>query len=265
MALLGIPACKILQDEIVWLLANDPDVDNIVVTASNNIREFVEKLDEQQLSYDVIPFEKLTTALRNYDQDQFTVVVDLLELGLHEFPKKLRSTVYERIGQMTSLFDGILIFYGLCGNVLGNAEEELGTDDCIVRILKDNEQNIVDDCIGATVGGGTQYRELLKTHAKQPAFFFTPMYANSWKEFFDFERYDPDPGKALEMAKMVNDCAGYSRVAKVSTGLEYVKDIDAKIKEFADLFGYTTFEVPGNQDIFRDCYFSIKNEIFDKR
>ncbi len=264
MTLLGIPACKILQDEIVWLLANDIDVDNIVVIASNNIREFIEKLDKQQLSYDVIPFEKLTSTLWDHGQEQFTVIVDLLDPGLHAFPKKLRSRLYERIGQMTSLFDGILIFYGLCGNVLGNAEEELGTIDCIVRILRDNEQNIVDDCIGATVGGRRQYRKLLKTHARQPAFFFTPMYANSWKEILDFEKYDPDPLKALEMAKMVNDCAGYSRVAKVSTGLEYVKDIDTKIKEFADLFGYTIFEVSGNQEIFRDCYFSIKNEIFDK-
>ncbi|MGA9187100.1 MAG: hypothetical protein WB014_00700 [Methanosarcina sp.] len=41
------------------------------------------------------------------------------------------------------------------------------------------------------------------------------------------------------MAKKINDLAGYSRVAKVNKGLIYVKDIDAKIEEYAKLFGYS--------------------------
>lgn len=34
-----------------------------------------------------------------------------------------------------------------------------------------------------------------------------------------------DPEKALKMAKKVNNLAGYSRAAKVNTGLTYVKKI----------------------------------------
>ncbi|MGA9187101.1 MAG: hypothetical protein WB014_00705 [Methanosarcina sp.] len=65
-------------------------------------------------------------------------------------------------------------------NVLGNMEEDfcLEKDGCTVRILKDDER-IVDDCIGETVGDGANYLKSLKTHSKEPAFFFIPMYASS--------------------------------------------------------------------------------------
>lgn len=163
---------------------------------------------------------------------------------------------------MISFSNGILIFYGLYGNVLGNVEEDfcLEKDGCTVRILRDDER-IVDDCIGATVGGGANYLKLLKTHSKEPAFFFTPMYASSWKEVLNLNKLNSNPERALKMAKMVNDNAGYSRVAKVNTGLTYVKDIDEKIKDFADIFGYSTFEISGNQELFEKCYLSIKKEI----
>ncbi len=264
MPVLSILGCKILQDELVWLLSNDPQVMQIVIVASGNISEFTEKLDGQDINYKVLPFEKIPRVLERTDKDKLTVVINLLELGLHAVPSELKSRVYQNIGAMTFFSDGILLFYGLCGNVLGNVEEDfcLEKDGCTVRILRDSER-IVDDCIGATVGGGANYLKLLKTHSKEPAFFFTPMYASSWKEVLNVNKYHPAPEKALKIAKIVNERAGYCRVAKVRTGLAYVKDIDKKIEEFADLFGYTTFEITGSQEIFEKCYLSIKNEIYE--
>jgi hypothetical protein len=254
-----------MQDEIVWLLENDSQTKRILIVENENTYEFKEKLDEQHIYYDAVPFEKLPHLLEDVTKDEHTVVVNLMELGLHAVPKKLKSEVYQSIREMIPFSDGILLFYGLCGNVLGKVEEDfcLEKDGCIVRILRDDIR-IVDDCIGATVGGGVNYLKLLKAHSKEPAFFFTPMYASSWKELLGFGEYHSDPEKAFKMAKMVNDLAGYSRVAKVNTGLTYVKDIDAKIEEYANLFGYSTFEVSGNQEIFEKCYRSIKDEIKNK-
>ena len=262
MTVLSILACKILQDEIIWLIANDSQINRILIVANGNISEFIEKLDEQHTCYDIVPFKKLPQALNNLDKDEITVVVNLMELGLHAVPKILKSEVYLNIREMIPFSDGLLIFYGLCGNVLGNVEEDfcLEKDGCTVRILRDDER-VVDDCIGATVGGGANYLKLLKTHSKEPAFFFTPMYASSWKELLNINKLHSNPEKALKMAKKINDLAGYSRVAKVNTGLAYVKDIDAKIEEYAKLFGYSTFEISGNQEIFEKCYLSIKDEM----
>lgn len=261
---MSILGCKMLQDEIIWLIANDSQIKRILIVANGNIAEFSEKIDEQHICYDIIPFEKLPKVLNNIDRNELTVVVNLMKLGLHSVPKILKSEVYQNIREMIPFSNGILIFYGLCGNVLGNVEEDfcLEKDGCTVRILKDDER-VVDDCIGATVGGGANYLKLLKTHSKEPAFFFTPMYASSWKELLNINKLHSDPEKALKMAKMINDLAGYSRVAKVNTGLTYVKNIDAKIEEYAQLFGYSTFEISGNQEIFEKCYLSIKDEICD--
>ncbi len=265
MPVMSIISCKIMQDEIVWLFTNDSEIDKIIIVENENISEFKEKLREQHVSYDIISFEKIPYHLGEMDENESIVVVNILELGLHAVPKTLKFEVYQNIKKMISFSDGILLFYGLCGNVLGKVEEDfcLEKDGCIVRILRDDER-IVDDCIGATVGGGANYLKLLKANSKEPAFFFTPMYASSWKELLGFAKYHSDPEKAFKMAKMVNDLAGYSRVAKVNTGLTYVKDIDAKIEEYANLFGYSTFEVSGNQEIFEKCYFSIKDEIKNK-
>ena len=265
MPVMSIISCKIMQDEIVWLFANDSEIDKIVIVENNNISEFTSKLNEQHVSHEIVPFEKMTDILGETDEYESIVIVNILELGLHAVPKTLKSEVYQSIREMIPFSDGILLFYGLCGNVLGKVEEDfcLEKDGCIVRILRDDER-IVDDCIGATVGGGANYLKLLKTHSKEPAFFFTPMYASSWKELLGFAKYHSDPEKALNMAKMVNDLAGYSRVAKVNTGLTYVKDIDAKIEEYASLFGYSTFEISGNQEIFEKCYLSMKDEIKNK-
>ena len=66
------------------------------------------------------------------------------------------------------------------------------------------------------------------------------------------------------METMINDLVGYSRVAKVNTGLTYVKDFDEKIEEYAELFGYSTFEICGSQELFEKCYNSIKTEVKNK-
>lgn len=262
MTVLSIVGCNILQDEIIWLIANDSQIKRILIVANGNISEFTEKLDEQHICYDIVPFEKLPKALNNIDKDELTVVVNLMELGLHAAPKILKSEVYQNIREMIPFSNGILIFYDLCGNVLGEVEEDfcLVKNGCTVRILRDDER-VVDDCIGATGGGGANYLKLLKTHSKEPAFFFTPMYASSWRELLNINKLHSNPEKALEMVKMINDLAGYSRVAKVNTSLTYVKDIDEKIEEYAKLFGYSTFEVSGTQEIFEKCYHSIKKEI----
>jgi hypothetical protein len=129
---MSVLSCKILQDEIIWLIANDSQIKRVLIVANRNIPEFTEKLDEQHICYDIVPFEKLPQILNNIDNDEFTIVVNLMELGLHAVPKILKSEVYQKIREMIPFSNGLLIFYGLCGNVLGNVEEDfcLEKDGC---------------------------------------------------------------------------------------------------------------------------------------
>jgi hypothetical protein len=71
--------------------------------------------------------------------------VSYLEIGLHNTPKKLKSTVQERIDQISepSL---IVLGYGLCGNGLDGIQSGIHTlliswaDDCIMMLMGSRER-----------------------------------------------------------------------------------------------------------------------------
>ncbi|WP_406660807.1 DUF1638 domain-containing protein [Methanolobus sp. ZRKC3] len=264
MTVLSIIGCKMLQDEMIWLIENDSQIDDIIVLETGEHLEFIDKLDEQGISYELKPEISQPDLFRDPEnEDKFTLIVDLVELGLHMYPKNLKSFIHEEIEKTSSFSDGILLFYGLCGNALEKVEEQFESLDngCKVRILRDDER-VVDDCIGATVGGWAKYLKLLKDNSKEPAMFFTPMFARYWDQIDNISEYSKDPEEKIRVHKMLLDMAGYSRVAKVNTGLTYTKDFDKNIEEYAKIFGFDIFEIEGGQEIFEKCYNSIKSELF---
>jgi hypothetical protein len=257
MPVMTILSCKILQDEIVHLLENDHSVNEIIVVKDKGEQDLIEKMDASGLQYALLPLEQLPPVSQREDPGKFTIVVCLVELALHEFPKSLKVEVYEKISQMTDYSDGILLFYGLCGNVLDKVETDFSYQEstCPVRILRDGKR-IVDDCIGATLGGGEEYLKTLKMLADQGTFLFTPMYAHSWREIMRVDSENPE--KTIKMLRKVNEITGYKRVAKIDTGLRYTKRFHEKVEEFARIFDFEVLEIKGNQEIFRTCYASMK-------
>ena len=154
MPVISIISCKILQDEIVWILENDSSISEIIVVDNGNVREFTEKLNKENLQYKMLSLEEISSfpGIKS-ECKKYTVLIHLIELGLHRSPKELKIKVYDTIKTLTPFSSGILLFYGLCGNVLGDIEKdcESSSISCPVRILKDKDHRIVDDCIGATV------------------------------------------------------------------------------------------------------------------
>jgi hypothetical protein len=267
MPIMSIVSCKIMQDEIVWILENDSSIDEIIVVENENIREFVEKLNKADILHYILPLEKISPFIKvGNKSDKYIVLVYLMKLGLHKNPKELKNKVYETIEILSPLSSGILIFYGLCGNVLGNIEKdfEVNLHSCPVRILRDKKHRIVDDCIGATVGGADNYLGILKSVSDAGTYLFTPMYGQGWRELLDLDNrtYCKEPSKALKMMKKLHEMVGYKRVAKINTGLKYTENFDEAVREFADIFGFEILEFDeGNQKIFEDCYNKLKTEI----
>jgi hypothetical protein len=256
-----------MQDEIIWILENDPSIDEIIIVGNGNIKEFVEKLNKGDIPHKILPLEKLYPLIKLENKNnKYTVLVYLMKLGLHKSPKELKNKVYETIEILSPLSSGTLIFYGLCGNVLGNVEKdfEVNLHSCPVRILRDEKHRIVDDCIGATVGGSENYLRILKSVSDAGTYLFTPMYSQGWREVLDLDNleYDKDPSKSLKMLKKLHEMTGYKRVAKINTGLKYTEHFDESIKEFADIFDFEILEFnEGNQKIFKNCYNELKEEI----
>lgn len=265
MPTMTIISCKIMQDEIVWILENDPAINEIIVVDNENIGEFVEKLDRTNINYTKLPFENISPVCETENASKYTVLIYLMELGLHRSPKELKKKVYETVEVLAPYSSGILLFYGLCGNVLGNIEKDFAASllSCPVHILKDNRGRIVDDCIGATVGGVDNYLKLLKSVSDAGTYLFTPMYSKSWRELLDINsRLHGDPDKVLKIMKRIHEMVGYKRVAKIITGLTYTENFDDAIREFAEIFDFEVMEFNiGNQKIFEDCYQQLKAEI----
>ncbi|HHV24891.1 MAG TPA: DUF1638 domain-containing protein [Methanosarcina sp.] len=268
MPIMSIISCKIMQDEIIWILENDSSIDEILVVENENVRDFVEKLDKVNLQYKMLSLEEIPSLPEMESEcKKYTVLIHLMELGLHRSPKELKIKVYETIGILAPFSSGILLFYGLCGNVLGDVEKNFGVNSlsCPVRILKDKDQRIVDDCIGATVGGVKNYLRILKSVSDAGTYLFTPMYSKGWRELIQLDRLNSDPAKALKLMKKTHEMIGYKRVAKINTGLEYTEYFDASVREFAELFDFEILEFDdGNQEIFEDCYNELKVEIEGK-
>ncbi|TGC07504.1 DUF1638 domain-containing protein [Methanolobus halotolerans] len=260
MPVMTILSCKILQDEIVHLFENDPCIDEITVIKNNEEKDFLTKLDNAGLKYSQKHLKDMPYAVDREDREKYIVMVYLVELALHEFPKILREEVYRLLENVTPYSDGILLFYGLCGNVLDKVEEDFRHQEstCPVRILRDDKR-IVDDCVGATLGGGEEYLKILKKFSDKGTFLFTPMFAHSWREIM---RVDPvKPEKTLKMLRKVNEITGYKRVAKIHTRLGYTPDFDKNVEEFARIFDFEIHEVEGNQQIFRTCYAAMKKDM----
>lgn len=265
MTVMSILSCKMLEDEILWILENDPSIDEIIVVENENSGGILEKLQNCGCPHKVLSRDEFPKLSRKAKQvsGNYTVLVYLLELALHERPEKLKNKVYETVEVLAPYSSGVLLFYGLCGNVLGKVEEDFASrlPDCPVRILKDNACRVVDDCIGATLGGTEQYLKVLKSVGDVGTYLFTPMYSAAWRELLNFDRLHRDPEKALNMMKMTHEIIGYGRVAKLKTGLSYTENFDDNIREFADTFGFEVMELEGNQKIFDKCYRELKAEL----
>ncbi|MDK2826768.1 Protein of unknown function [Methanolobus vulcani] len=265
MPLLTILSCKILQDEIVHILENDSSVDEILVVGNGQEDDFVSKLRKAGLEFRLLSPAKLRSDTETYrnDPEKYTVMIYMVELALHEFPKILKAEIYKLIDELSTCSNAILMFYGLCGNVF----DKIGVDfahleeTCPVRILKDDTRT-VDDCVGATLGGCAEYLATLKKFSEHGTFLFTPMFAHAWREIM---RVDPEkPEKTIKMLKKVNKVTGYKRVAKVQTGLKYTENFDEKVDEFAEIFDFEVLEIEGGQSLFEKCYLDIKEEVLGR-
>jgi hypothetical protein len=259
MPVMTIIGCRMFEDEIMHLLENDPEIEKVLVVENEDCKGITRKMTGSGLAYTTLPFEEIPEKSAGRDKG-LTLVIYMLELALHAIPENLKKTVYSKVELMAPRSDGVLLFYGLCGNVLGKIEEDLEALDCRVCILKEEDGEIVDDCIGAVLGGRKQYLEVLKSCRGVGTFFLTPMWAVNWREMVRTAGLSQNPDD-ISMSKFVFDYAGYKRVARVNTGLNYEKDFDACVKEFSTLFEFEITDLEGTLHLVENCYTKTKASV----
>ena len=240
---LGALVCPILEDELLYNIRNDDDIDEIVLIENEHIKSVRPKMDHQEIQYRMCSEEDFLNGKVLLPND-YNLVIWMMDMGLHAEPEELKDHLHDSCKRIQGRVDAITLYYGLCGNGLKNIEE-WGKENLSVpvTIMKDQEGRICDDCIAVAVGGCAQYLKLLR---KYPGImYFTPAYATNWDEMK--YRMDIFRGFTLEdgtdMTKMLFEMAGYKYVMEIPTGLGDAKLAHKEAKKFAKEMGLKVIQL----------------------
>jgi hypothetical protein len=285
---LSIIACRILEDELTRVLSLDHKRRHLFLVDNPDGMGLSKKLHAQNRTHLLVAREEIPDRLKyipkgnfnfgkiikplinrfhvnfaqaeNAGEQELVVVVNVLKMALHSDGKLLKEEVYKTIRDMSRFSDGILLFYGLCGNYLGNIGNDLIDLSCPIYFLVDRDNKRVDDCIAVALGGNKQYEETL-SRFPGVGVFFTPMWAFNWR---DIDREVGKSSKSQSLGSMLNSL-GYKRVAKLDTGLHYISnfEVESKIGEFASSYGLEIVGLQGNTEIADRCYQQAKMGIFE--
>ncbi|MGD1060964.1 MAG: DUF1638 domain-containing protein [Methanomassiliicoccales archaeon] len=228
---LGIVGCEVLMNEIAHVISMDGDVSSVIVIDTPESRELAQRLEVLSPSK-TVEVKAEAEAGTKVPGIGTKVIVKVMPIGLHQRKAELREEVLAQAMKMQKICGSILIFYGLCGNAFRDIERLTSDFTVPVTILRDDRSLIVDDCVGAELGGTEEYLAYLRSeHGEYP---LNAMWAEKWRHYMCETQLLRDPND-LEGVKMVFQCMGYSRVAKLDTGLGNADEFEKEVREFASL------------------------------
>ena len=272
MPTLSIISCRMLEDEIVHLLSSDGQVDELLLLDGKEISSLSRKLKSQNRPHIMLARESIGSHLREKRSgtggfisrlgihasraEGLTVVVSLLRLGLHSNLELLRTAVYDEIRRLSAFSEGILIFYGRCGDSLAHLDEDLADLSCPLYYLTDSQGQRIDDCIATALGGNEEYDRTLSDH-NDVAVFLTPMWASSWKAM---REEIATSGRGRDLRAMLKG-SGLKRVAKIDTGLTFEKGFEEKVDGFAREFSLERMDLLGGTRVAEKSYERAKSSL----
>jgi hypothetical protein len=269
MPVLSIVACRMLEDELVHLLSADQEVRELLLVDGREALSLSAKLRAQSRPHLLLGLDGIARHLLEQQSGpagifsrsshrkaaELTVVVSPLRLGLHSDLEQLKAAVYDDIRCLEAFSDGILIFYGKCGNALADLEHDISDLTCPLYFLTDESGERIDDCIALALGGNEDYDRTLAEH-QDVALFMTPMWASNWKTMGD----EAASGKRLDLGAMLN-AAGMTKVARIDTGLCFEPGFIEKVDCFAREFGLQRIELPGKAGLAKGSYERAKSSL----
>ncbi len=291
MKVLSLIACDMLEDELAYVLSNDKGISQLILVDKIECFGLQRKLKSLKCLPALIPLDRIQEIIKSVKDDSFTsipnfiklfierirprkrhepkitVIINMLKMGLHIDNELLRAEVYRNIKEMSHFSDRILIFYGKCGHSLVNIEKDFEDLGCKLYFLRDDKGEIVEDCIGAALGGNDAYSKAIKEG--DGTFFLTPMWASGrmigdlkTEETLFYNTSMWAPGnmkfpeeKSGELSEVGKKYIRRSRkVAKIDTGLSYEPDFDENVRDFARLFNLKIVELQGSKKIAEESY-----------
>jgi len=279
MPVLSIVVCRMLEDEVAHLLSADEETRELILVDGIESMRLSEKLKALGRPHILLGlpqiagklgqkssisnrqqglFSRWMACLRFSRQGKFNLVlvVSPLRIGLHVSLERLRSAVYKEIRQLAAFSDGILLFYGRCGNSLTDVKKDLFDLPCPLYFLNDEQGERIDDCIAAALGGNEIYSRTLAEH-QDVAVFMTPMWAANWEAM-------GQEGSAYrrkrDMQSMLKG-SGLTKVARIDTGLTLEKGFEENVEDFARLFGLKKIQLEGGTAVAERSYQQTKRQL----
>jgi uncharacterized protein (TIGR03905 family) len=250
MAILGILTCEILELEFAYLLNSDKDIDRITVLENSRSARLLEILGSTG-SVNPIRISDLES-FSPLPESCIEVLVQVLELGLHNRKKLLQEGLVEAACEIGSRVDALLLGYGLCGNALEKPHELLSDAGVPVFIPMD-EDHPVDDCIGLLIGGRERYYgEQCRVAG---TFFMIPGWTTHWKRMFEQECGNLSVDMARRLFK------DYERSLLISTPIMSLEEMEQNSKAFNELFDLHTEVCKGTLGILQKTWDTAKKHL----
>jgi hypothetical protein len=249
-AVLGVLTCEILELEFGHLLGADEDVGRITVLDDERSARLVATVEGRRDGA-----VRLVSTLAEFAPEgggQPEVLVRVLEIGLHVWPKKLREALVAAAQQMSLHVDALLLGYGLCGNAL-ESPRELLADVGVPVLLPMDQDHPVDDCVGLLIGGRERYyAEQCKVAG---TFFITPGWAYHWRRMFEREL----GGVSMDLARRMFE--HYERTLLISNPVMSEQKMRQSIREFVDEFGFRIETCAGTMGILTRTWEEAKGSL----
>ena len=249
MPVLGLITCEVLEEEWAGLLADDPDIDRIVVLEDVHSWQFIHALETRGCTKIVrIPHLK---AFMAEPSSGIVIIVRVLEFGLHRSRNVLRRALAGTVREMSRHADAIILGYGLCGNALDHPKEIM--DVKIPVFIPMDGNHPVDDCVGMLFGGRTRYHE---EQCRVPGtFFMTPGWTRHWRRLLDKDATQTSASLHTSLKRVFDR---YKRCLLVVTPVMSEEEMRTACQPFADLIGLRTESCCGSLDILEKTWQSAK-------
>jgi hypothetical protein len=251
MARIGVITCQILELEFAHVLSNDPEILEIGVFKDAFSEELLSKLENS--SEKKVHRLSMGEAFPTKKTDGFTVLVQVLEVGLHSNIANLTFGVTAAVEKMAPFVDAMILGYGLCGNALNHAAD-LFKDVRIPVLLPMDQDHPVDDCVGLIIGGRENY------YAEQcqcaGTMFMNSGFSRHWKEILSPTLPEKLAAKKDKIMKRL--MANYQRCLILPTPVLGESELKENIREFSNKYDLKTDIRPGTLTLLENAWEAVK-------
>ena len=232
---LGMIVCPMLEDEAIYNIKNDPEIDDVYLVNTAFNETIIPKLKQHGVNYQTISTVKALSG--DFDKDRYSVIIWVMFMGLHEDIDILNMEITNQIITMCRSVDSIMLYYGRCGRGLDNICKWAEVNIPIpVMIFRNRDGTMCDDCICVPVGGTDRYLSLLRKYPGR--LYFTPAMASNFEGFLSsMELFNGLDTKNTEIMRLILDMAGYTEVMEFQTGMGDQKNFKENIRQFTEKYG----------------------------